>query len=115
MNVKEYFCRDEHMERRFKKNEPGHIVQKLTCLPVFNKKEFLDIIYYGLSQRTTKKTGNNVDSSRGHVFIIIKIINLTETSTKVSQIVTMDLAGVEKLDDVTKVTTDESTKKALTK
>lgn len=62
---------------------------------VFNSKELMKIIDYGLSARTTGVTGANMDSSRSHAVLQISL-KLEGTSKTFSKMSFIDLAGSER-------------------
>ena len=70
-------------------------IQGMTETQVFNSKELMKVIDYGLSSRTTGVTGANMDSSRSHAVLQISL-KLGGTSKTFSKMSFIDLAGSER-------------------
>ena len=68
--------------------------------------DLMDIINYGLKQRTVGKTGANSDSSRSHGIIQIRIIN--QNNKEHGKITFIDLAGSER--EVDKININKKTR-----
>ena len=73
---------------------------------VNNLNELMNIINYGLKQRTVGKTGANSDSSRSHGIIQIRIIN--QNNKEHGKITFIDLAGSER--EVDKININKKTR-----
>ena len=82
-------------------NIVGLSENKVSCL-----NELMDIINYGLKQRTVGKTGANSDSSRSHGIIQIRIMNTNNKEH--GKITFIDLAGSER--EVDKVNVNKKTR-----
>ena len=73
---------------------------------VNNQNELMEIINYGLKQRTIGKTGANSNSSRSHAIIQIRIININNKEH--GKITFIDLAGSER--EVDKININKKTR-----
>ncbi len=81
------------------------MIQGLTEIRVENEEQLMDVLSDGLKERTTGVTGANVDSSRSHAVLSIKIRHRGKAYGMMSFI---DLAGSERGADT--VDTDKRTR-----